>query len=265
MKVFISWSGQKSKELGEILCNWIASTLQSVRPYFTPDDIEKGSRWSAEIAKELEGSDMGVMVLTRENLSSPWIMFEAGALSKQLDKSKICPILFGVENTDLVGPVVQFQATSFTKKDMKKLVKSMNNACGDESKLDGQVLDKVFERWWPELEDQVNSVMGREREGEGETIRSERELIEEILSLSRHTASRIRRERGGIDESIVNEMKTCIVQLMRYMQSDGIEVGRDDCRDALARLNFMIESLGGHQVRGRRIVDWPERERIREV
>ncbi|MDZ7826632.1 MAG: TIR domain-containing protein [Gammaproteobacteria bacterium] len=62
-------------------------------PYFTPDDIEKGSRWSNEIAKELEASDIGVLFITQDNLDSAWIMYEAGALSKKLEKSKVLPYL----------------------------------------------------------------------------------------------------------------------------------------------------------------------------
>ncbi len=193
MKIFISWSGELSKELGEIFSNWIPSVLQSVRPYFTPEDIEKGSRWSSEIAKELEESRIGIIMLTRENLLEPWITFEAGALSKELEKSKICPILFGVGNSDLVGPLVQFQATSFTREEMRKLVKTINNAC-DDNKLEDNVLDNVFEKWWPDLEKQVNLVMGKEGD-KGETkSRTDRALIEEILGLTRMSVSRSRRE-----------------------------------------------------------------------
>jgi len=56
-KVFISWSGELSRKLGEALRTWLPGTLQYVRPYFTPDDIEKGTKWDSEIAKELESSD----------------------------------------------------------------------------------------------------------------------------------------------------------------------------------------------------------------
>ena len=41
MKVFISWSGQHSKKLGEALRDWLPGVLQLVTPYFTPSDIEK--------------------------------------------------------------------------------------------------------------------------------------------------------------------------------------------------------------------------------
>jgi len=44
MKVFLSWSGPQSKELAEAIRDWIPVVLQAVTPYFTPSDIEKGTR-----------------------------------------------------------------------------------------------------------------------------------------------------------------------------------------------------------------------------
>jgi hypothetical protein len=223
MKIFISWSGQLSKELGEIFYNWIPGVLQFVKPYFTPDDVEKGTRWSSEIASELQESQVGIIILTRENLLSTWIMFEAGALSKQMEKSRICPILFGIDNTDLMGPLVQFQTTSFNKEDMEKLVKTINSACG-EQKLEESVLNGVFEMWWPRLEKEVKSKLKKRKENESETLRSDRELIEEILSLSRISASRVRREsREYIHPGAVEDLEICYHDLRRAVESRDVE------------------------------------------
>ena len=94
MKVFISWSGQPSKRLGEALRDWLPGVLQLVTPYFTPSDIEKGTLWSTDIAKELSESQVGILCVTRDNIHSDWLLFEAGALSKSLEKSHVCPVLF---------------------------------------------------------------------------------------------------------------------------------------------------------------------------
>jgi len=86
-KVFISWSGDLSRKVAESLRQWLPGVLQYVKPYFTPDDIEKGARWGPDITKELDQSQVGVICLTRDNLEKPWILFEAGALSKSFDKA----------------------------------------------------------------------------------------------------------------------------------------------------------------------------------
>src|SRR5215831_199016 len=82
MKVFIHWSGDRSKQLAEAIHWWLPNVLQFVKPYFSPADIEKGARWANDISKELEQSKIGIIAMTEENLASPWIMFEAGAISK---------------------------------------------------------------------------------------------------------------------------------------------------------------------------------------
>jgi hypothetical protein len=191
VKVFISWSGTRSKNIGEAVRKWIPGVLQAVKPYFSPDDIAKGARWSSEIAKELEASRLGLLILTPENLQSTWMMFEAGALAKNLDKSKVCPLLFGLEPTDIKGPLVQFQAARFGPEEMKRVIKMINSELGDAS-LASEVLESVFTMWWPRLESEVKALLEAADE-EAEASRSERDMIEEVLELARAMSRDIRR------------------------------------------------------------------------
>lgn len=212
MKVFISWSGQLSQRIGETIKEWLPAVLQSVKPYFTPSDIEKGSRWSAEISKELENSKVGIFIFTRDNLDSQWMIFEAGAISKTIETAKVCPILFGFDNSDFKGPLTQFQTSQFNKTDFKKLVRTINTGLG-ESKLEEKVLDEVYEMWWPKLEQKIGKLL-EDNKVESTSLRDDRELLEEILALSRLVAknSLIKpksRPSKGYDvdkfESLVNE------------------------------------------------------------
>lgn len=204
MKVFISWSGELSREIAEALRVWLPAVLQAVKPYYTPDDIEKGARWSSEIANELEKSKVGIFCLTRENLQSSWILFEAGAISKVVGKGAVCPILFGLDNSDISGPLGQFQSTLFTKKEFFKLVKSINVELGD-SKLPDDTLNSVFDMWWPKLEAQVIGILSSHKEKQPVELRSEREILEEILGLvriiSKSNSSQKITARGGIGKS----------------------------------------------------------------
>jgi len=184
MKVFISWSGNLSKNLAEIFKQWLPSVIQAVKPYYSPDDISKGARWESEISKELETSQIGIICLTQENLEAPWIMFEAGALSKNIEKSKVCPILFGVEPSEIKGPLVPFQAAKFSKNEMKKVVKMMNQGLG-ENGLASDVFEHVFEKWWPELKENVDKALKETTDTEKKSSRTDRDLLEEILELTR--------------------------------------------------------------------------------
>lgn len=192
-KVFISWGGDLSKQLAEEVKNWLPSVLQFVKPYFTPDDIEKGARWESHIAQELATSNVGIICLTKDNINRPWILFEAGALSKNFGKSNVCTILFNVESSQITGPLTSFQATKFDKADFKKLIKTINDT-GNESKLDAKVLDDVFEMWWPRLEQRINEIIQNYKEELQREERPEREMLEEVLELTRMLTKRMPRK-----------------------------------------------------------------------
>lgn len=233
MKVFISWSGELSKELGESFRDWLPSVLQSVKPFFTPSDIEKGARWGKEISSELEDSSIGIFCITRENLSKPWLMFEAGALSKKIDSSKVCPILFGVETTDLEGPLVQFQASEFKETEIKKVVNTINSSLG-ENKLSDSVLDSVFEMWWPKLNEEVQKILKKHEDvGGTHPTRDDREILDEILELSRLTArtsraSSHKRIAHGSIEDIIDTWSQVIVAIdEKESTNDILELTRD--------------------------------------
>lgn len=183
-KVFLSWSGDLSRQLAEVIRAWLPSVLQFVKPYFTPDDVEKGTRWSAEISKELGNSQIGLLCLTTSNIESPWILFEAGALSKSFEHARVCTVLFGLEPTDLKGPLAQLQATRFCKSEFRKLISTINNAGGGDA-LEPAILEDVFEMWWSKLEEQVARIMNSEQQSELSSRRTDRDILEEILQLVR--------------------------------------------------------------------------------
>lgn len=238
MKLFISWSGDLAKEIAEIFRQWIPGVIQAAKPYYTPDDITKGTRWNTEISKELDASKIGIICLTKENLDSPWIMFEAGALSKNLEKSKVCPLLFGIVTSDIKGPLVQFQAAKFSKKEVKKVIKMMNDQLED-TKLENDVLDSVFDMWWPKLEDQINKAMEKARNETDKDLRSDRDLLEEVLSLTREmTISRRRRPTEFIHPGAIEDILNTLEQLVSIIDFENIEM-----TETLERLYRPLEHI----------------------
>jgi TIR domain len=183
MRVFISWSGDRSRKLAQAIRNWLPSTLQYVKPYFTPADIEKGSKWDNEISKELEKSNICIIALTRESLASQWIMFEAGAISRSVEKSRVYAILFDLEITDVQGPLERFQATKFSKDEIRQLLVTINSNAGEQA-LPQSVLDTVFNKWWPDLESDVQGILSA-TPSSAPAVRTERSLLEETLLLVR--------------------------------------------------------------------------------
>jgi hypothetical protein len=182
VRVMISWSGSTSQAVGEALRDWLPAVINAVDPWMSPDDIGKGARWSSELAAQLEQTRVGVICMTPENLQSPWIHFEAGALSKTLKDTYVCPYLFEVKPTQISGPLAQFQATRAEREDTRKLVHTINETLGDEALPEAR-LNRSFDLLWPELEEQLKRIP-RELEAP-EAQRSDREILKELLEMTR--------------------------------------------------------------------------------
>jgi hypothetical protein len=187
MKVFLSWSGDKSHKVALTLRDWLPSVIQSIEPYVSSEDIDKGARWSTDIAKELEDSGFGILCVTKENLHAPWLTFEAGALSKKLEKSYVSPFLFDIKRSEINGPILQFQSTVNKKDDVLKLINTINKACGD-NKLSDERIEKAFKAWYPNLQEELKNVTEKfkEKNTEEEVPEKEKqEILEELLELTR--------------------------------------------------------------------------------
>jgi hypothetical protein len=107
MRVFLSWSGHRSRAVAEALRDWLPDVLQVVQPWLSSEDIPLGVRWASEIARMLSDADTGIICLTRDNIHSQWLNFEAGALSKQL-ATPLCVYALDLGPADITGPLAQF-------------------------------------------------------------------------------------------------------------------------------------------------------------
>jgi hypothetical protein len=182
MRVFISWAGDLSYQIAVQINEWLPSALQNVKPWFS-GNIKKGAHWQTELFQNLEDTKFSIIVLTREALKSDWIMFETGATAKAVGESHACPVLFGIEPADVVGPLASFQHTRFVRDDFFKLFGTINGAIGD-GKLEQSTLSSVFEKWWPDLEKRVTEILASSPQSKRKR-RDTAEIIEEILVLVR--------------------------------------------------------------------------------
>ncbi len=178
MDVFISWSGERSRRIAEALHDWLKTVIQSVEPWMSKTDIHKGARWSGELAVILEQTKAGIICLTPDNLNNPWILFEAGALSKTLADTFVCPVLFDLEPSDIEGPLSMFQATSLDKNDLKILIRNINNV-QDSGVLSIERLNEAFDLAWPKLARRLSEIPTVPLEERN--TRSTNEIAKEIL------------------------------------------------------------------------------------
>jgi hypothetical protein len=154
------------------------------------EDINKGQRWSIDIAEKLQQTNFGIICMTPENLSAPWVFFEAGALSKSMELSRVSPLLFGLKESDVErdSPVYQFQLTTFGKDEVFKLLQSINNASAEPDRLRDDVLKITFERSWMDLSKYIGEIDFKHATPPLPTDTSSNkmaDILEELLSNSR--------------------------------------------------------------------------------
>ncbi len=151
---------------------------------------------------------------------------------------------------------------------MKKVIKMMNDEL-DTTSLASDVLDNVFEMWWTKLEEQISKAVEKSRNGNKSELRSDRELIEEVLSLTRgFSIDRRRKSKGSIHpdaiEDLLHTMESLVNLKVFEDNPEGLElferfyrpiehiieeirddIGRsksNDLSDRLRRLKIEVES-----------------------
>lgn len=189
MRVFVSWSGDVSHQVAIALKEWLPNVLQALDCFVSSVDIAKGSRWPEEVASELDASKFGLVCVTPDNVASPWLNFEAGALSKSVDAPAfVVPFLHGLQKSDVKPPLGHFQAVSGEFADVVLLLRSLNAAAG--SPLQDSRLEKAAEVWWPNLRDTLSGIEVKDQDAQS-VRRSDREILEEVLATVRGAAREI--------------------------------------------------------------------------
>lgn len=195
MKVFMSWSGQRSKLTAELLHGWIKCVIQAAQPWISSKGIERGAMWFSEINNELKDTTIGIVCLTQENKNAPWILFEAGALTKGLASNRVCTFLVDLEPADLQPPLGQFNHTFPTRDSMWSLVTTLNNGL-DGNRLDIVVLERVFNTYWPQFETEFKRILDSVPQETVVAPREEKDILGEILEITRNMSKRIRTLEG---------------------------------------------------------------------
>jgi len=202
MNVFISWSGEKSKAVGNLLDEWLQCVIQALNPWMSNKDIDRGSLWFSEITNQLKDTTIGIICLTQENKNKPWILFEAGALAKGLSSNRVCTLLIDLRPTDIEDPLAQFNHTIPNKDGIWSLVSTLNNALG-EKRLKENILEQVFETYWPYFQEKLTEINKMEPALTPNVTRTSEDILSELLDVSRRMDKRIRDLELGRKEFIV--------------------------------------------------------------
>ncbi|MDF0676150.1 MAG: TIR domain-containing protein [Nitrospira sp.] len=152
MKVFPSWSGERSLQVAVGLRDWLGHWFKDLDCWVSEKDIHAGERWAEVLASQLHATDFAILCIAEETLEKPWILFEAGAISKAVGKtSRVIPyLLFGLGHDELPEPLRQFQSVSADREGSFKLIQSVNDVRSD--KQNDDLLKETFVERWPDLD-----------------------------------------------------------------------------------------------------------------
>lgn len=198
MKLFISWSGEKSRIVAKALKELLSISMQSLDVFFSDTDIEKGEQWNKRLNDELASTHFGIVCLTKENLNSKWINFEAGALSKQVD-SRLFILNIDVESSDVGSPLNFYQATRLNREDIYIMLSSINKAMTNP--LESEKLKLIFSKCYPDFDITTKKILDIKNI---DYSKKNNELIKKIQELTLENNNILRRMES-IFPSIIEE------------------------------------------------------------
>ena len=233
VKVFLSWSGEKSKAAAIALKGWLPQVFQSVKPWMSEMDIPGGKRWGNEVSRQLDESNVGIACVTKSNARAPWLLFEAGAIAKRIDDSFMIPYLLDFEAIAELpqGPLTQFQAILANEDGTRKLVTTINSALG-EMRRESQLVDTSFEVWWPHLRELLAKLPEEQTLEQAESTQDRNAILDEVVTILRR-----------LDRDVPERKSTSeLARLLREKEKDNVAVGmtKED-RELLKEVQEAIE------------------------
>lgn len=104
-------------------------------------------------------------MVTKTNYKAPWIIYEAGALSKTV-QSRVIPILCNMNILDIANtPLSQFNCALATKHEFWAVIAAINAKC--QRPIEEFRLQKTFEKWWPDFEKEYKEIQFDKEEETG--------------------------------------------------------------------------------------------------
>jgi hypothetical protein len=266
MKVFMSWSGLRSKAVAELIANWAKCVVQATQPWISTSGIDRGAVWFSAINDELTNTSVGIICLTHENKNKPWILFEAGALAKGLVNSRVCTFLVELKPSDLESPLSQFNHTTPDEEGLWNLARTLNNSVA--TPLDTPILEQVFHIHWPVFEARYKKILDDYPEDVVPEVRSNDSMLSELLESSRSISNRLRRVEERSDFSDTSLRKGLAIPVLRRSYNEvqaGGELEPSLSHGLSIALNTVQKGIGMDGVQNRLIQAGFSQQMINDV
>jgi hypothetical protein len=154
MTVFISWSGARSKAVALVFKEHLEHVIQGLPTFMSDKDIYSGTQWYREIGDSLRASTFGIICVTPDNTTSPWLNFEAGAIGNQTEQTRVAPVAIGMSKENLPSPLNGFNGVDLDVEGFVRLVKSIHGTRTE--KAPWTVIEAAARRQWDLMEPELN-------------------------------------------------------------------------------------------------------------
>ena len=245
METFISWSGPRSKAVAEAIRLWLPKVIQSARPWMSAEDISAGARWLTDVSGTLNNAKVGIICVTPENQHNPWLLFEAGALSKTLEQTRVCPLAFEMSPGQIKGPLSQFQGNELTRLGIGRVLKTINESINSDRAISAVELDEIIDVWWPKLEEKLLAIPPV---AAPTPVRGIEDQVEELLLLSRE---HLRRENLRLEGAKERDDKA--EQMIQFLERAGVALHTVDnnsqqMKNIITKLNNVTNSVANENL-----------------
>ncbi|MCP3944968.1 MAG: hypothetical protein GY710_26300 [Desulfobacteraceae bacterium] len=187
MTLFISWSGTQSQKVAKQLVVMLKQLFPNIKSFMSEQQIEIGQRPLEIIANELKESDFGIICVTEESIIAPWVLFEAGCISKKCGISRLMPYMINIDRKLFQGnPLEQFQNAKSDKKGTYKLVTTIYTVFKEftEDHRNISEFKEHFELVWNKYKEKIDKIKDEHKEKSTNInqIKKPLELIQNIRS-----------------------------------------------------------------------------------
>ena len=213
---------RETPELAEAFSKLLKSVSAGMIKTFRSSDkkgaegIDFGDEWYKRLMAMLQSTSDVVCLFTERSLDRPWILFEAGALSKKLKaaETRVCTYLHALEYASVNPPLSMFQHTLANKEDTRRLIHDIRKF--SKATVTEEGMNKLFDAMWPELELALNAAPPPEKA----TSRDLREMMAEMLVEVRQSAKDIQLLRSSVASSAQTESRAAVREWMKLLRSD---------------------------------------------
>src|SRR4249919_2806440 len=186
-KIFISWPKPYSKAVALVLKRHLPELLDGIDIFMSDKDIGPGERSMKVLEQQLADTSYGILVVTAANQFEPWLNFEAGALSKQVDNDAdgvplVVPLLVDLDGpAQITGPISQFQAVTLDQSGLNLIARSISELVPS----DPDMATVRLQRAWNAIQESLNEAMKKQAVHLDKPRRTVEDKVDEALGILR--------------------------------------------------------------------------------